>query len=202
MGTGKHRSRAQIARDRRRISDLYLQGWLQADIAATIGVSAPTVSRDLKALQGAWLRSALIDFNEAKAQQIAKIDRLEREYWEAWARSCEDAETVRQEGGPKSKDGKLLPPDKIVRTSKGQAGDPRFLQGVQWCIDRRIKILGIDSARKLEIYDWRKEAREKGLDPDELFDQLVQAACDALQEGDGESSNGSVDGSDQAITGG
>ena len=151
MGTGKHRSSAQIARDRRRISDLYLQGWLQADIATEIGVSAPTVSRDLKALQGNWLQSALLDFNEAKAQQLAKIDRLEREYWEAWARSCEDAETVRQEGGPKSKDGKLLPPDKVVRTSKGQAGDPRFLQGVQWCIDRRCKILGVDAPQALEL---------------------------------------------------
>ena len=149
----RRRNRAEIERDRRRIADLYLQGWLQADIAKDIGVAQSTVSRDLVALHGEWKKSALLDFNEAKAQQLAKIDRLEREYWEAWARSCEDAETVRQEGGTKSKDGKLLPPDKVVRTSKGQAGDPRFLQGVQWCIDRRIKILGVDSAQKLDIGD-------------------------------------------------
>jgi len=152
MGTGKHRSKAQIARDRRRISDLYLQGWLQADIADTIGVSAPTVSRDLKALQADWLESALIDFNEAKARELAKVDRLEREYWQAWRRSCEDAETIRQEGSRRGEDGskKLPPVDKVVKTSKGQAGDPRFLQGVQWCIDKRCKILGIDAPQKLE----------------------------------------------------
>jgi len=145
MGTGKRRSRSQIARDRRRTADLYLQGWLQTDIADDIGVSASTVSRDLKALHQEWQASALLDFDKAKAAELAKIDRLEREYWEAWVRSCEDAETIRQEGDPKAK------PSKVVRTFKGQAGDPRFLQGIQWCIDRRCKILGVDAPQRHEV---------------------------------------------------
>lgn len=147
----RRRGKAEIERDRRRIADLYLQGWLQADIAKSIGVAQSTVSRDLVALHGEWKKSALLDFNEAKARELAKVDRLEREYWEAWQRSCENAETVRQEGSRKG-DGDGLPPvDKIVKTSKGQAGDPRFLQGVQWCIDRRCKILGVDAAQKLDL---------------------------------------------------
>lgn len=152
---GRRRDAAEIARDRRRAADLYLQGWLQADIAADLGIDQSTISRDLKALQSEWLESALINFNEAKAQELAKVDRLEREYWEAWARSCEDAETVRQEGSRKGKgtSGKLPPVDKIVKTSKGQAGDPRFLQGVQWCIDKRCKILGIDAPQKIAPTD-------------------------------------------------
>ena len=140
---GKRRSTAQLKRDRRRISDLYLQGWLQADIAAEVGVSQQTISLDLKALQRDWLASALIDFDEAKSHELAKVDRLEREYWQAWGRSREDAETVRQEG---KKEGV----DKIIKTAKGQAGDPRFLVGVQWCIDKRCKILGIDAAVKMQ----------------------------------------------------
>jgi len=158
MGTGKHRSRAQIARDRRRISDLYLQGWLQADIATEIGVSAPTVSRDLKALQAAWLQSALLDFNEAKARELAKVDRLEREYWEAWERSCEAEETVTQrtkgevERWQDDDSGKFVAkrPADVTKARKERIGDPRFLQGVQWCIDRRCKVLGVDAAQKLE----------------------------------------------------
>ena len=187
MGTGKHRSGAQIARDRRRISDLYLQGWLQVDIATEIGVSAPTVSRDLKALQAGWLESALIDFNEAKARELAKVDRLEREYWEAWRRSCEDAETVRQEGDPKK------PPSRVIKTSKGQAGSSQFLQGVQWCIDKRCKILGIDAPQKVEVYDWRKEAEGKCIDTSELFEQFIQNAYATLQESDRSPGNGSAE---------
>ena len=140
----KRRSNGQLARDRRRIADLYLKGWLQVDIADELELSQSTISNDIKALQGKWLRSALVDFNEAKAQELAKIDRLERKYWEAWGRSCEDAETVRQEGGKTGV-------DKIVKTAKGQAGDPRFLAGVQWCIERRCKILGIDAPVRQEL---------------------------------------------------
>ena len=140
--TGKRRSPSQIARDRRKMADLYLQGWLQCDIAERLGLSAPTVSNDLRSLQSEWRKSALVDFNKAKANELAKIDRLEREYWEAWQRSVQDAETTRQEGDPRSK------PTKVVKTYKGQCGNPQFLAGVQWCIERRCKLLGIDAAQK------------------------------------------------------
>ncbi len=141
---GRQRDSAQIARDRQRCADLYLQGWLQSDIADELGINQSTVSRDLKALHAKWLASALVDFDEAKAKELAKVDRLEREYWRGWLRSCEDAETLRQEGSKGDGIGK------IVKTAKGQAGDPRFLAGVQWCIDKRCRILGIDAAIKMQ----------------------------------------------------
>ena len=150
MGTGKRRSNGQLARDRRLIADLYLQGWLQADIAGEIGISPATVSRDIKALQKDWLASALIDFDKAKAGELAKVDRLEREYWQAWARSCEDAETVTEKARA-SKGSER--PDSVEKTkqAKGQAGDPRFLSGIQWCIEQRCKILGVEAPKKTEL---------------------------------------------------
>lgn len=123
MGTGKRRKAAQIARDRLRMSDLYLQGQLQADIASELGLSEATVSRDLKVLHKEWLAGSQVGFSKARARELAKIDRLEREYWEAWKRS---------------------------RTG-GQAGDPRFLTGIQWCIERRCKIMGIDAPTKMDL---------------------------------------------------
>ena len=141
---GRQRDAAQIARDRRLASDLYLQGKLQAEIAEALGVDQSTVSRDLAALHRKWLDSALVDFSEAKAQELAKIDRLEREYWRAWERSCEDAETMTQ----KARAGRAKEATKVT---KGQAGDPRFLAGVQWCIERRCKILGIDAPQRTEL---------------------------------------------------
>ena len=141
---GKRRSTSQLTRDRRKIADLYLQGWLQADIARELGVSQLTISNDIKALHRQWLTESLIDFGAAKARELAKIDALERTYHTAWIRSCEDAETTRQEG---SKTGV----SKIVKTAKGQAGDPRFLAGIQWCIERRCKIMGIDAPTKMDL---------------------------------------------------
>lgn len=125
---------------------MYLRGDLQDDIAQELNIDQSTVSRDLKALQAQWLQSALRDFDEMKVQEIAKIDNLERIYHVGWLRSQEDAETLRQEGS-KGDSGKAAI-DKIIKTAKGQAGDPRFLAGVERCIERRCKILGIDAPIK------------------------------------------------------
>jgi len=143
------RQRAEIAKRRRIVADRYLSGTVQAAIAEQLGVNQSTISRDLKALQKAWLASALIDLNDAKARELAKVDRLEREYWTAWERSREDAETVKQRG--KSADGTGIKPESIEKTTKGQAGDPRFLAGIQWCIERRCKIIGVDAPTKQEL---------------------------------------------------
>ena len=147
VSTGKRRSNGQLVRDRRRIADLYLQGWLQVDIADDLGISRATVTRDLQHLYKEWQESSLVDIDKAKARELAKVDRLEREYWQAWEHSCEDAETIRQEGTKKEDS---IQPDKIVKTAKGQAGDPRFLVGIQWCINKRCEIVGMDAAIKVE----------------------------------------------------
>jgi hypothetical protein len=34
---------------------------------------------------------------QAKLRELARIDQLEREYWEAWKRSCQDRERTMQE---------------------------------------------------------------------------------------------------------
>ena len=87
------------------------------------------------------------DFDEARAQELAKVDLLELEYWQAWQRSCQDAETetLRQR---QTTDGKV---NDFSKVTKGQAGDKRFLDGVQWCIERRCKILGIDAPSKTDL---------------------------------------------------
>ena len=147
MTEQKHRRKpAEVARDRRRIADFYLQGWLQADIAQEVGLSQPTISRDLKALQKAWLKSALIDFDAAKAKELAKVDRLEREYWAAWEASKKDKETQTTE---KIKSTTLRSKAQIRR--EGQVGNPSFLVGVQWCIERRCKILGLDAPTGIDL---------------------------------------------------
>ena len=151
------RTRFQIQRDRYEIAKYYLRGLPQWRIAKIINedegrdytITRQTVGRDIKMIQKAWKESSLIDMAEEKQIALAKVDNLERTYWDAWERSCEDAETKRLEGtlAPGEDQGK---PTKQILTRKGQAGDPRFLTGIQWCIERRCKILGIDAPSKRE----------------------------------------------------
>jgi hypothetical protein len=156
------RSKSQKIRDRRLIASLYLKGEYQSDIAAQVGISQGQVSKELATLQAEWQVSALVDIKEAKARELAKIDALELEYWTAWKRSQEDAESenLEQIGKPQTVKNPETgqPEEKIVNAHlkkstkrEGQSGNPAFLRGVEWCINKRCEIIGIDAPKKAEL---------------------------------------------------
>lgn len=151
MATGKRRSKSQIARDRKRVAELYLKGWLQVEIADELKIDQSTVSRDLSALLEEWKESALVDVDELKAQELAKINVLENEYWGAWKKSQDDAVTQTKERymageKPESANKRIKEQEKRV----GQVGDSSFLRGVQWCIQKRCELLGLDAPKKID----------------------------------------------------
>jgi hypothetical protein len=147
--------RTDIAIRRQKVAAAYLRGGTQADIAVELACDQATVSRDLKALRGEWMKSALIDINEAKARELAKIDTLELEYWTAWKRSQEDAEseiTKMQGTPPKANDANPAPAKlETQKKREGQSGNPAFLRGVEWCINKRCEIIGVNAPTKQEI---------------------------------------------------
>ena len=139
------RTREQRERDLERISDHYLRGYTQWQIGEILGVTQQQICYDLKELQKRWKESALRNFDEAKAQELAKIDRLELEYWDAWHNSrgqkkISSTERTDMASGQRNK--------AQIRT-EDLLGDPRFLEGVRWCVDRRCKILGLDAPSKV-----------------------------------------------------
>lgn len=78
---------------------------------------------------------------------------------------------------------------------------PQIANGNQGAIDRalriqerRARLLGLDAPAKVEIKDWREEARKEGVDPDVIFSKLV-ATLTAEMAGRGDS--GSADSSAQ-----
>ena len=73
-----------------RLSDvarLYLQGKTQTAIGKALGVTQQQICYDLKIVRKRWLDSSIRNFDEARAQELAKIDRVEAEFWAAWNRS-------------------------------------------------------------------------------------------------------------------
>jgi len=69
------------------------------------------------------------------------------------------------------------------------AGDPRFLGGVQWCVEQRLKIFGVYTATRIDM-TWREQAEREGYDADKLFSELVAAARARLDEAGGAGSPG------------
>jgi len=143
-----------IANRREKVAAAYLRGDTQNTIAISLEVDQATVSRDLTALRKAWMQSALVDINEAKARELAKVDNLELTYWAAWERSLENAEvqTVEKQGVIHDKDGKVVG-SRVKQTDRqeGQSGNPAFLKGVEWCINKRCELLGLDAPKKQDI---------------------------------------------------
>jgi predicted transcriptional regulator len=88
---------------RKRVADLYLQGWTQTAIAADIGVTQPTVSLDLKKIQEAWRKDSIRDFDLRREIELQKIDRVEREAWSAWERSQKPDQSVYTSDDPSNR---------------------------------------------------------------------------------------------------
>jgi len=168
------RETTEIAKRRQEVAERYLRGEYQTAIADSLGIDQAQVSRDLKALRSLWLGSAIRDFDAAKAQELAKIDEVERAAWSAWERSTQDKEVAVQEAGA---DKKLK---KATLRKEGQSGNPAFLSTILTCIERRCAILGLDAPKRFVI-NWDELTPEqeaelaRGIPPEKVLGRAMSA---------------------------
>jgi hypothetical protein len=131
---------------RRRVAQLYLSRVAITRIAVECNVSRATVHRDLCWLREQWKKDALADLSQRKAEELERIDNLERIAYEAWERSLQPRAKRREQTtkGRAKKDGTPLP-DLIRREERKdeQGGDPRYLEIVYKCIAQRCMLLGL-----------------------------------------------------------
>lgn len=108
------------------ISRLYVRGLTLREIAASLNaereyqLTFQTIAKDVKTILSRWRESIVDDVSEMRSAELIRINEIEREAWQAWTRS-----------------------------KKGADGDPRFLTTVQWCIERRCKLFGLDGPTKI-----------------------------------------------------
>jgi hypothetical protein len=202
---------------------LYHQGYSLTEIAAKVNErhrATVTVRRVYDILARAhrqWAkRVGSRTAEEVRQLELAKLDVLEHEYWEAWFRSvalqsvqvkldtvgdavAERAEELVEEPALQRVRWQRLGARWQAATTRGQvervsrrwtesAGDKRYLEGVQWCMERRAKYLGLDApARSAVEVDVRQVAwelaQQYGLDPELVVDEVVRDAERILREG-------------------
>jgi hypothetical protein len=145
MGTHSTREpSARVALRRVEVARRYLQKESIRQIAEAIGGKPTTIHNDLVAIMEEWRQSAIRSFDDAVAEELARINLLELTYWQAWGESRGERvvttteKSIRQGG-------------KASIRSEHMAGNPAFLAGVQWCMDRRIKLLGLDAPTKVDM---------------------------------------------------
>jgi hypothetical protein len=159
-----------IANRRQKAGEMYLRGRTQNEIALELRVGQPCISKDLAFLRKEWLQSALMDFNEAKSRELARIDVLEREAWEVYEKSKEEKIKRLAETRTGGKYGDMSRTQKIAEETHG---DPRWLDKVQWCIEQRLRIFGIYDADKRET-DWKEWLKLQGYDDAAIFNDMVR----------------------------
>lgn len=145
----------QCEQEKRRegVANLYLQGKSQRFIAEKLQTSLGTVNRDLTTLRNQWKKNAAADMDEAIGRELAKLDKLEEQAWESYFLSLKTTQTHNgQNSRPGQKKGERAKKSTSQNiTITETAGDPRFLNIVENCIERRCKILGIDAPGKVEV---------------------------------------------------
>lgn len=200
--TANKRKPIEAERDRLLIAELYLHGLQQIKIVEVINarycpegtelkeggvrytLSQQSISRDILIMQQRWMQSSLINFNQAKANEIAKIDELEREAWIAWKRSIGEHRTETKEEMPRRKKRSADAPSgmvqamrvvKSVTKTETLNGDPHYHDTIKWCIDRRSKLLGLDEPLKLSLVDERVPAAMR---EEDIVDEITKILND------------------------
>jgi hypothetical protein len=167
---GQRRSPAERERQRTEAISLHLCGVPVQAIAEKLGVHRNQLGRDIAVAHRDFVESQRMGRVERIAFELAKIDNLERTYWEAWERSLHDSVrvvTAREdfpvdaptatrscEGdgvGMPSRQQAVLTKTRAQRRVDERVGNPAFLVGIQWCIDRRVKLLGLDEPVQVDV---------------------------------------------------
>lgn len=170
----KKNDQYRILERRQRIARLYLQGLTQHEIARQVGLTQAAVSLALTACRRYWQEESKRDFEEKLALELAKLNELEREAWDAW-RSSRDPISPR--GSPRP-------------------GDSRFLERVQRCIELRLRAMGALSA------DTNVNLNQLVIPWDKLAESIPASVPDAIEVAIAQAAVPSDDSTSHALTNG
>lgn len=138
------------------IADQYVRGYSYRTIVRKVeeefnqSFSLMTISRFVNQLLKEWKEQRITKLDDMKAAELQRIHKLEQTYWDGWERSLnaytKSSEKNRAHAKTDGDEVTMLPYNSERSTFVEETyGDPRFLAGIQWCIQMRCKILGIEA---------------------------------------------------------
>lgn len=130
----------EVRKRRHTAGQMYLTGKTLVEIGAALGVHESTICRDLEWNRARWLESSIRDLDQARAEELSKIDQLERTYWDAWIKSCGEREMKEVETSPHG--------DRTKLKREKLTGNPSYLIGIMACINKRCELLGLNVVRQ------------------------------------------------------
>jgi hypothetical protein len=155
-------STSEAERDARRrtVADLLLDGRSQAEIARTLDWSTATISRDVDAVREEWRERRVADLGAHVEAQLARLRRIEREAWGAWADSR----------APKRRERTKTTEEGVERVAwiEEQNGDPRFLRIALKAAEERRELMRLHEVghegaddKMPKLFEYVKRMREE-----------------------------------------
>lgn len=161
-----YRSKGERQQDLNLIAELYTKGRSYREIAFEVNerhgrnISYVTVSNEVKKLLKEWKESREEIIDHQKYIDLEKIDRLEKTYWDGYEKSCQP---VKKSSTKKKGSIQGVNDIEMTGSEETRVGDPRFLDGIKWCIEQRGKIFGYSAPQKFDVET-------------NMFQQLMQSA--------------------------
>lgn len=168
-------SRKEVVEVRRgQVMKLYLEGWLQEEIAVNLRVSVSTIKHDIKISLAQYREERLTNSQQIFEDELRKLDLRERQALHGFERSQRDkvVKTVKR-----IVDGKVVaeevstregeidsatpgPAERIEETTvtEPQPGNPSFLNTALKCQEMRCKLHGFDKPKQVTITDENGQA--------------------------------------------
>ena len=116
-------------------------------MAVRVGLTRRTVQAELVAIRDDWKGRTQIDFESAIAQQLDRVDLVEKYAFEGWERSL-TRKTVETKQAVRTVNGQV---DRATLRAETGDGNPAFLARMSWCIEQRCRILGLEKPREVTI---------------------------------------------------
>lgn len=157
------RSKDQLIRDRKRVSELILQGYTQQEVADKLAeetglqLSRSTIRADIEVIRKDWLQERRDNYDLLIDRELSRCDSTETELWKAWRASCNVAEKkIISEVAKQLEEGKddlemVVAKVVTILDSKGGAGDPRFFDKIISVQKERRRLLGLYAPARLGI---------------------------------------------------
>ncbi len=157
------RSKDQIIRDRKRVSELILQGYTHQQVADTLAeetglqLSRSTIRADVEVIRRDWLEERRDNYDLLINQELSRCNSTETELWKAWRLSCNVSEKkIINEVAKQLEDGQddlelVVAKVTTILDSKGGAGDPRFFDKIISVQKERRRLLGLYAPARLGI---------------------------------------------------
>lgn len=166
---GVKRSSQQRESDTTFCAEMFLRGGQYREIAKALNernaklgldytVGHTMVYHDIKKTLIQWKKEQMSDMSDYVAAEIKKLDRIENEAWNAWDKSKSPLKRTKERNSkkPNKMDAEMNEPDYYgysEETIEETSGDPRFLDILLNCQQRRAKLLGFDAPSKVDYGD-------------------------------------------------